>query len=248
MDQFGTLQLDVTRPNLLMVPTSKDGVQQLDPLDHFQCYKVRVSRGTPKFAKRTVSLVNQFETVSVKVIKPVRLCAPASKNNEDPTAPDHAQHLVCYKTQGTRASGGTHLITNQFGTNVAAQVIARRELCLPAQKNPPPSTTTTTTPTTTSSTTTTTTPTTTSSTTSSTTPTTTSSTTLVHHVVDHLFDQRLHDVFHHVLDHPRRSTGRPAGPSWYRASAFWTEKPKRPPGVGEPRAVTRQSMKQRHPA
>src|SRR5262249_49080472 len=37
VDQFGSLQLDLTRVDLLMVPSSKDGVPQQPPLDHFQC-------------------------------------------------------------------------------------------------------------------------------------------------------------------------------------------------------------------
>src|SRR5262245_46149415 len=177
-DQFGTLQLDAIRPDFLMVPASKDGVQQQDPLDHFQCYKAKRSRGAPKFAKRTVSVQNQFEgPTTLQVIKPMRLCAPANKNGEDPTAPQHPDHLICYKVKGARIMAGEHTIADQFGTD-SVEVIRREELCVPASKNQ--ATTTTTTSTTTSSSaqvTTTTSSTTTTSTTSSTTSTSTSTTT-----------------------------------------------------------------------
>ena len=169
VDQFGTQVLDVVRPDVLMVPTSKDGVPLVLPVDHFQCYKVKRSKGAPKFAKRTVSVQDQFETVTLTLVKPFLLCAPANKNNEDPTAPSHPDHLTCYKTKDGKFPSSTHTIDNQFGTDQVT-LIHRRELCVPSLKNPP--TTTTSTPSTTS------TPTSTStSTTSSTTSTTTSTTT-----------------------------------------------------------------------
>jgi hypothetical protein len=175
VDQFGTLLLDVTRPDILLVPTSKDGVQQQPPLDHFQCYKVKRSRGAPKFAKRTASISNQFETVTVTLVRPRLLCAPASKNNEDPTAPSHPGHLTCYKTQNAPFADQTHTITNQFGTDVV-KVVHRRELCVPSLENPSSTTTTSSTVTTTSQVTTTSHATTTSSTTTIATSTTSPST------------------------------------------------------------------------
>jgi hypothetical protein len=177
VDQLGTKLLDVTRREYLMVPTSKDGVAQTPPLDHFQCYRVKRSRGTAKFVKQTVTIANQFETTTVTLTKPRMLCAPANKNNSDPTAPAHPDHLLCYKTKGTRFAQETHTLTNQFGTR-SALVIARRELCIPALKNPaPPTTSTSTVPPTTTTSTTVVATTTTSTTVTTVTPTTTTSTT-----------------------------------------------------------------------
>jgi hypothetical protein len=181
-----------------MVPTSKDDVQQQPPLDHFQCYKVKRSKGGPKFAKRTVTVSDQFESLTLTLVKPVLLCAPASKNNEDPTAPSHSDHLTCYKTQDGRFPQSTHTITNQFGLDEVT-LIHRRELCVPSLKNPTTttvsSTTSTSAPTSTS----------TSSTTTSTTSTTTS-----------------HDLARPPARRPPppprpprpRTTDRPAGRSW----------------------------------
>jgi hypothetical protein len=175
-DQFGALLLDVVRPDVLMVPTGKDGVPQIPPLDHFQCYKVKRSKGGPKFAPRTVSVVDQFESVTVTLTKPILLCAPASKNNEDPTAPHHPDHLTCYKTRDGRFPESTHTIDNQFGLD-EVKLIHRRELCVPSLNNPVPTTTTSSTTTTTGQVTTTTTSTTTSTTSSTTSSSTTSTTT-----------------------------------------------------------------------
>jgi hypothetical protein len=144
VDQFGTLVVDVTRPDILLVPTSKDGVAQTPPLDHFQCYKIKRARGAAKFTKRTVTIANQLESTTVTLVKPFRLCTPASKNNEDPTAPSHPDHLTCYKSRGPGLAQSTHSIANQFGTD-EVKVIHRRELCVPSLKNPPATTTTTTT-------------------------------------------------------------------------------------------------------
>src|SRR5262249_44735201 len=110
-----------------------------------------------------------FGTVTLELLKPARLCAPANKRGEDMTAPEHPGHLLCYKTKNL-AFGTVQTFTNsQFGP-AQPLLIHRRELCVPSLKNPSATTTTTsTTPTTTSSTTTTTTTTTSTSTTTTTT-------------------------------------------------------------------------------
>src|SRR5262249_22826921 len=82
-------------------------------------------------------------TVSVDLLKPIRLCAPANKRNEDPSAPQHLFHLLCYKTKNS-AFGTVQTFTNdQFGP-AQPLLIHRRELCVPSTKNGAvPSTTTT---------------------------------------------------------------------------------------------------------
>jgi len=147
-------------------------------LDHFQCYEVKPAF----FSQVTVHVTDQFGTLTETLRYPHRLCAPANKNNEDPTAPSHPDHLTCYKTTDGKFPQSTHTIDNQFGLDDVT-LIHRRELCVPSLKNPATTTTSTTsttstpTSTTTTSTTTTTTSTTSSTTSSSTTSTTTSTTT-----------------------------------------------------------------------
>jgi hypothetical protein len=178
VDQFGTLHLDVIGPKFFMVPTGKDGVPIAPPTgDHFTCYKVRPSHGATKFTKRTATISDQFESVTETLLTPYLLCAPANKNNEDPTAPSHPGHLLCYKERFSPFGTLQHTIDNQFETARAVTLIARRELCVAALKNPGSTTTTTTTTNTTTTTTSTTTTTTTTSTTTTTTSTTTTTTT-----------------------------------------------------------------------
>jgi len=178
-NQFGTILLDVTRPDILLVPTGKNGVPlPPDTIDHFQCYKVKRSRGTPKFVPLTVSVADQFESITLTLKKPQLLCAPTNKNGEDPTAPFHPDHLLCYKAKSATKFGQiTVSLDNQFGPDQGL-LIHRRELCVPSLKNPETTTTTTTTPTTSTSTATG--PVSTSSTSSSTTPTTSSTSTTLY--------------------------------------------------------------------
>jgi len=148
-NQFGTIKLDTVKPDVLMVPTLKS----LDPLalppaltnptvDHFQCYKVKRSKGSPKFQKILgVKVQDQFGTATLDLLKPIRLCAPANKRNEDPSAPQHPFHLLCYKTKNS-AFGMEQTFTNdQFGP-AQPLLIHRRELCVPSTKNTGSSTTT----------------------------------------------------------------------------------------------------------
>jgi hypothetical protein len=144
VNQLGTLQLDVVRPVLFMVPTAKNGVALAPPpADHFTCYKVKRSRGAAKFVQQTVTVGDQFQNVTETLIKPVHLCAPTNKNGEDASAPLHPDHLLCYKAKSPTQFGTINVnIDNQFGPDQVT-LIHRRELCIPSLKNPQATTTTT---------------------------------------------------------------------------------------------------------
>jgi hypothetical protein len=122
----------------LMVPSSKDLVSVPPPLqppliDHFQCYRAKRSRGSAKFNKITVNVSDQLETnVPVTLTRPYRLCVPADKNGEDPSAPQHPNTLLCYRSKSSVRFGtiSAH-VANQFGTDDLT-LIHRRELCVPS--------------------------------------------------------------------------------------------------------------------
>jgi len=146
VNQFGSLQLDVTNPAFLLVPASKSLVGPPPPLvaptDHFQCYKVKRTRGAPKFARIPgVTGLDQFGPYNVDLMRPRYLCAPANKNNGDPTAPSHPEHLLCYKSRNNSPfTRQTVFATDQFGSGPL--LIHRRiELCVPSLKNPGATTT-----------------------------------------------------------------------------------------------------------
>ena len=136
VDQFGSLFLDVTAIDRLFVPTAKSLTAPPPPLadpttDHFDCYKVRKTKGTASFAPRTVTVEDQFGTVTVSLKRPFRLCAPVDKNGEAPGAETHPVHLLCYKAASTAFPTLTPFTNNQFGPGTPI-LIHRRELCVPA--------------------------------------------------------------------------------------------------------------------
>jgi hypothetical protein len=186
VNQFGTIHLDVTKPSMLLVPTLKTlaapgPAAPTDPdVDHFQCYKVKRSKGSPKFTKIVgVPIKDQFNTgtstSTIDLLKPTDLCAPVNKNNEDPGAENHVFHLLCYRSRGNAPFPTKQVwLNNQFGPLSGVRLSHRPRFCVPSQKNPGTTTTTTTVVTTT---TTTTAPTTTTTTTA---PTTTTTTTTIY--------------------------------------------------------------------
>src|SRR5262245_5591816 len=106
---FGSLKLDVIRPDTLLVPSAVSLTAPPDPpaaplLDDFQCYQVRTSHGT-KFAPiRGVTVADALENVVIDLVKPTRLCTPASLDGDDSVAPDRPR-LVCYRTRSSARFG-----------------------------------------------------------------------------------------------------------------------------------------------
>ena len=142
INQFGEIILDSDKPDRLLVPSAKDLENPVEPLepgaDHFKCYKVKVTKGTPKFEKREVLVVDQFnQPALLKVKKPERLCNPVDKDGEGIGNADG--HLLCYKVK--RAKGepkfekiqGIH-VNNQFGP-LQLDAKKEKELCLPSEKD-----------------------------------------------------------------------------------------------------------------
>jgi YVTN family beta-propeller protein/cysteine-rich repeat protein len=100
----------------------------------------------PRFAPiRGVTVADAVESVVVDLLKPTRLCTPASLDGDDAVAPDRPQ-LVCYRTRATARFGEVDVFTrDRFGPDEIT-LIDRRELCVPTLVEFPPSTTTTSAP------------------------------------------------------------------------------------------------------
>jgi len=100
--------------------------------DHYTCYMTRAA----PFARRTVSLVDQFVSTTATVVRPLRFCNPADKNGEgivDPTA-----HLMCYRLSEPFFTRRTVLVRNQFGDQTLT-VVGPESLCNPAEQDGVPS-------------------------------------------------------------------------------------------------------------
>jgi hypothetical protein len=135
-NQFGTVKLDLVRRVHLLVPTAKSLVSQppalTSPGNHFQCYRARRSHGEPRFQTiRGVTLVDQFGSHALDILRPRHFCVPANKNNEDPTAPSSSENLLCYKAKHRVRFGEREpFMTNQF-LSAREKLIRRLEFCVP---------------------------------------------------------------------------------------------------------------------
>lgn len=141
-NQFGTLTVDVVRPTRLLVPHWQSFITQppqpTDPrVDHFDCFSVRTSRGTPKFTSIVgTSIQDQFLNMNFDVLKPTRLCAPANFADGQPGAAEHAEYLMCYKVRASSGAPKFVPITSLFVTDelvaTKVNVLKPAELCVPS--------------------------------------------------------------------------------------------------------------------
>ena len=138
---LGTLSLDTVKEDRLLVPSAKSlkgpAVPPVDPpVDHFKCYKAKVSKGTPKFPKVQVTVADQFDLTArtFDVKKPTKLCLPVDKNGEGIQSPNAL--LVCYsakpaKGQAKHAKRTGVSVANQFGTG-QLDTLKEDVLCVPS--------------------------------------------------------------------------------------------------------------------
>ena len=141
-NQFGTQRLTVSRAKELCVPSEKDMVPSPLNINHFKCYKVKRTKGAPKFEEQLVTLDDQFETGKItRVIKPKLLCTPVDKNGEG--IPNPAGHITCFKIKDApgqpKFSRTDITVTNQFtddelGAATAGECDAAPLLCVPSTK------------------------------------------------------------------------------------------------------------------
>jgi hypothetical protein len=136
-NQFGTITVDLVRPEQLLVPSAKSLTgppAPLDPVtvDHFQCY--RVTRARTRVSG--IPVVDQLGNLNVDVKRPRRLCVPVDKADESPGAEQHTNVLTCYDSRVASESqpfeGPHHLfVSNQFGS-VTLDRLRPAELCVPS--------------------------------------------------------------------------------------------------------------------
>jgi hypothetical protein len=135
---FGPLTFDLTKADLLLVPSAKSTTAQPPPLsnvdiDHFQCY--RVSHGRTRLGGLTIK--DEFGTLGIDVKRPRRLCVPVDQNSTTPGAGLHPDQLMCYDVRLRAASrpfvGPRQIfIANAFGT-ATLERLRPTELCLPTK-------------------------------------------------------------------------------------------------------------------
>jgi cysteine-rich repeat protein len=154
IDQFGPHPVTVVKPAALLEPSAKalgsGGVGLVDTtgVDRFECYRTVTPSGTPRFTKiGDVVVGDQFGTNSYDLTKITRVCTPTNKNGEDPTAPGHDGHLVCFRARRVHGSSSPGQVVSINNTNFGPAVVIAQEaseLCVPALKEVALATTTTT--------------------------------------------------------------------------------------------------------
>ena len=91
LDQLGTTTLALTKPAYLLVPTAKSltmppTAPSAPIVDHFQCYKVKVTTSDVALPVLNVSVEDQFGTQTAELRKLKYACVPVNKNGEEPGA------------------------------------------------------------------------------------------------------------------------------------------------------------------
>jgi len=140
-DAFGTLTLDTVKANRLLVPSGKalGGPAPLPTgsVDHYKCYKVKLSDGAPKFPKGVQATVSdQFENRLYNIKKPVRLCVPVDTGGGILSG---TNHLMCYKAKLAEPPKhakveGQIRTNNEFGPG-QLDTLKEQELCVPGTRN-----------------------------------------------------------------------------------------------------------------
>jgi hypothetical protein len=148
-NQIGALRVDTLKADLLLIPSNKNLLIQppapnntLINVDHYKCYKVKVTAGTPRLPKGiTVSVGDQFNAPpKVFALKKAKhLCNPVSKNGELIKNAD--AHLLCYIAKGV-AGQPKHVRRSGVQTNdqfraEVLQTVKESELCIPSVKTLP---------------------------------------------------------------------------------------------------------------
>jgi hypothetical protein len=134
-DQFETATALTVRTLSFCAPTSKNGSQVLNPVDHLSCRQI-AQPGS--FVPRTVLVTNQFGTITLRVFARWSLCAPALKSFT-PTFPGpptvRIDHFKCYvaRLEGLFRPRPVVTIANQFETAVV-NVRKPVQLCTPVAK------------------------------------------------------------------------------------------------------------------
>jgi hypothetical protein len=97
------------------------------PPSHHKCYRAKF----PRFARREVTLRDQFGDEQAMVLRPLYLCNPSTKGGEP--LYDSTAHLACYALKPKKNKQSV-VVRNQFQNG---QVTTKRSsmLCLPANKN-----------------------------------------------------------------------------------------------------------------
>jgi len=127
----------VLEPRVLCVPSAVIVSPKIPSRDPVKCYSAKHLEGTPRFEKRNVILADRFETKSMSVVSPTKICNPADVDANgllDPTT-----HLTCYNINQAagqpRFKSREVVVYNAFGTQTLTVEKPKFE-CVPSEIPP----------------------------------------------------------------------------------------------------------------
>ncbi len=140
VDQFGTHTLDLRLPDRLLLATaisfdSQPAAPSASSLDRFTCYKVRQTKGAPRFQPTDVTVTDPFNQsqATVRLKRPVRVCVPTNKDDQQPGAETNPWQLMCYRASPPFTQVRRLQTNNELGPSLVYPLL-RDELCVPALK------------------------------------------------------------------------------------------------------------------
>jgi hypothetical protein len=94
--------------------------------EHYLCYRI-----TGQIRPIPIKWKDQFATGEARVMRPVFLCNPVQKNNQE--IKDQKTHLVCYQLNPQKPANKRVVVQNQFGKQ-QFRVADPQLLCVPSLK------------------------------------------------------------------------------------------------------------------
>jgi hypothetical protein len=140
IDQFGTRRVQIEEAFSLLNPAEKRRTGRpaepiRNPDDHLVCHELVPQQS----ANRDVRVSNQFGTRTLRVGRPLTLCAPASKSlpgEPVPGAPpSRLDHYLCYDVSNETPNLPSETMTaiDEFGTRTI-RIDEARDFCNPVEK------------------------------------------------------------------------------------------------------------------
>src|SRR5262249_13362220 len=135
VDELGTLTLDATKPDLLLLPAA--GSPPAPTRDDLTSWKVKASQGAAPFPRGVQGTTGSGLTMPPKTFalkKPTHLCVATDRDGNGRSTPH--PNLLCYqakpaKGQPRHVPAASLALADDFGSHVL-DAVADGELCLPA--------------------------------------------------------------------------------------------------------------------
>ncbi len=110
------------------------------PLDPFQCYQAKAASGSAHFVSIPYLVTtDRFGQWFFAITKPAELCAPASVDGSDPTAPAHTEHLERYQIKRVPGTAKFGKLLNQQAVDtwgpLTIDLIKPERLLVPTNKS-----------------------------------------------------------------------------------------------------------------